>query len=457
MADFLNKGDNSFNEAIFQHNYRNIPIPSLASANLKTYADAIGTNSILYSVMDYKAKKSSQIKPIIVREVKDKTLSKEFYKWNGKFTDAYEIRQHNKLRKKAFEEISFDEINDKSDLFYLKKLLTNPNAYQTWSEFIYAYSMFEDLAGWSLMTGEVAQSAATRGKFTELYQLPTHLMDILGGSPMEPVTGYKFKSDYKTIFDAETCIRISGFNPDYDLRGGHLYGLSKVRVAWELFQSHAEAVARQYSSNAGGDLRAIITPKSGETFDSSSLGGDENTFAQRFKDLILRSFRQKTNQRMAIVAQPIEAIQFQNALDSTVTTSTKLEAKNDVAAVWGIDPSVVFPTESGTTYTNQKDKVSASLRNGVFPSLQKIEEKFREEIVKKQYNGYSLIFDYDVFEELTKDQTMEMETLEKLTYLSDNEKRERIDYEMLEDARANTPRAYWDTLTQDPIMDDTQL
>jgi hypothetical protein len=70
MADFLNKGDNSFNEAIFQHNYRNIPIPSLASANLKTYADAIGTNSILYSVMDYKAKKSSQIKPIIVREVK---------------------------------------------------------------------------------------------------------------------------------------------------------------------------------------------------------------------------------------------------------------------------------------------------------------------------------------------------------------------------------------------------
>jgi hypothetical protein len=52
---------------------------------------------------------------------------------------------------------------------------------------------------------------------------------------------------------------------------------------------------------------------------------------------------------------------------------------------------------------------------------------------------------------------MEMETLEKLTYLSDNEKRERIDYEMLEDARANTPRAYWDTLTQDPIMDDTQL
>ena len=160
---------------------------------------------------------------------------------------------------------------------------------------------------------------------------------------------------------------------------------------------------------------------------------------------------------MAIVAQPIEAIQFQNALDSTVTSATKMEAKNDVAAVWGIDPSVVFPTESGTTYTNQKDKVSASLRNGVFPSLQKIEEKFREEIVKKQYNGYSLIFDYDVFEELTKDQTMEMETLEKLTYLSDNEKRERIDYEMLEDARANTPRAYWDTLTQDPIMDDTQL
>lgn len=453
-ADFLTKGDKSFNDAVFQHNYKNIPIPSLASNNFKLYADDISANPILYTVMDYKAKKSSQIKPIIVKEVKDKLLAKEFYKWNGKFTEPYEIRQHNKLRKKAFEEIDNDEITEKHPLFYLKKILTNPNAYQTFSEFVYAYSMFDDLAGWSLFHGERSTNTVHRGKFTSLYTMPTHLMEVIGGTPQDPITGYRFKSDYKTIFDIEDSIRISGFSPDYDSRGGHLYGTSKVKVAWSLFQSHAEAVARQYSSNAGGDARAIIMPRAGEIFDT---GGDDTKWAQKFKDGIIRAFRQLTLQRIAISTQPLEAIHFQNALDSAVTTNTKLEAKQDVAAVWGLDPSVVFPTESGTTFTNQADKIANSLRAGVFPSLQKFEEKFREEIVKVQYPGHSLIFDYDVYEELTKDQTKEMETLEKLTYLSDNEKRTRIDYEALQDERANTPRAYWDVLLPDIIDANTQL
>lgn len=454
-ADF----NNSFHEAVFQHNYKNIPIPSLASVNLKTYADAIGLNPILFTVMDYKAKKSSQIKPIIVKEVKDKTLAKEFYKWNGKYTDAYEIRQQNKLRKKAFDEIYFDEINQANELFYLKKILTNPNNYQTFSEFMYASSMFEDLAGWSLMFGERSEAIRQKGQFTELYAMPTHLMDIMGGNPMEPVSGYRLKSDYKTIFNPEDAIRISGFSPDYDSKGGHLYGTSKVKVAWSLFQAHAEAVARQYSSNAGGDLRALIMPKAGDNFDTTSLGagGDETKWVQRFKDMIYRSFKQKTAQRIAVLGQPVDAIQFQNALDSTVTTSTKLEAKQDVAAVWSLDPSVVFPTEAGTTYTNQADKIANSLRSGVFPSLQKFEEKFREHIVKTQYPGYSLIFDYDVYEELTKDQTKEMDSLEKLTYMTINEKRQRIDYERIEDPQADIPVALWNVLMPDTTDANTEL
>lgn len=454
-ADF----NNSFHEAVFQHNYKNIPIPSLASVNLETYADAIGLNPILYTVMDYKAKKSSQIKPIIVKEVKDKSLVKEFYKWNGKYTDAYEIRQQNKLRKKAFEEIDFDHINQANELFYLKKILTKPNNYQTFTEFIYATSMFEDLAGWSLFFGERSESFRQKGQFTELYSMPTHLMEIIGGTPMDPISGYRLKFDYKTVFSIEDAIRISGFSPDYDSRGGHLYGTSKVKVAWSLFQAHAEAVARQYSSNAGGDLRALIMPKAGDNFDTNSLGagGDETKWVQKFKDMILRSFKQKTNQRIAIIGQPVDAIQFQNALDSTVTTSTKLEAKQDIAAVWGLDPSVVFPTEAGTTYTNQADKIANSLRSGVFPSLQKLEENFREEIVKAQFPGYSLIFDYDVYEELTKDQTKEMETLERLTYMTINEKRERIDYERIDDPQADIPVALWNVLMPDNTDANTQL
>lgn len=445
MAAFITKGDNLFNEAIFQHNYKNVPIPSFASGNLKTYADAIGTNSILYTLLDYKAKKSSQIKPIIVKEVKDKLAAKEFYKWNGKFTEAYEIRQHNHLRTKAFEELPMDEIDSNSELFYLKKLLTNPNPNQTWSAFMYANSMFEDLAGWSLMYGERAKSAIHRGKFTELYQMPTHEMEIMGGTPMEPISGYRFKSFYRQIFEVENSIRNSTFSPLYDSKGGHLYGTSKVKVAWELFKVHSEAIAREYSSNSGGDLRAILMPESNETI-AVPEGIGENKALSWLKDSITRAFRQMTSQRISVVGQPLKDIQFRNDLNPDVTINSKRDAKNDASAVWGLDSTVVFPTEKGTTYENQKDQIAKSLRNGVFPSLIRHEEIFREQIVKEQYPGYSLIYDYDVYEELTKDQTKEMETLEKVTFLSDNEKRTRIDYEPLEDERANNPRAYWDTL-----------
>jgi hypothetical protein len=449
MSAFNIKGNsptqpNIFNDSVFQHSFNNIPIPDFLN-NSRQYVDAIKTNPILFTIMDYKAKKSSQIKPLILKTTGSSSDAKEFKKWNGKYSNWYELKQLERLRTKAFEDVDMEEITARSELFGLKKLLTKPNEMQTWADLMYACSMYKD-NGWAALWGHKGLSP---GKFQDLYALPTHLIEIMGGGRDSIISGYRFRHSpaKEKQFNAEDVIRVSGFSPDLDTNGSHLYGISKLKLAWSLVQGYSKAIEREYSSFDGGDLKAIITPKDG----GEPIENDASGVFQKFRDSLMRSFGQKTPQKMAIVGAPIEVIQLRSDLDAAATSSAKKEAKEDASAIWGIDAQVVFPNGSGTTFDNQKEYIAKTLRNGVFPDLVSLEESLNEYLVKPQYKGYTLAFDYDVFEELTRDLGKEIEMLSKADFMSDNEKRAYIDYDGLIDARGEIPSKYWDIMIPDPL------
>lgn len=440
--------ENLFEKSVFEHSFNNIPIPSLLDSNSKALAEAAGTNSVLYTLTNYKASKSSQIVPLIVKEkASEKALAREYKREHNKFagqtTDSYVIKGLQELRTKAFEEIPLSEIQSGHELYSLKKLLTKPNGYQRWSEFVYAYSFFKD-NGWAAMWGNRSEVGANKGAYLDLYQLPTHLLEIIAGTPSEPISGYRFKTKYKEVFKAEDTIRLSSFSPSYDSNGGHLYGRSKIKAAWDEFQTYAKATERAYSSFSGADLKAILMPEA-EPFDMSSAT-DESSWFQSFRDRMLRSWKQKGDQRIAIVGHPVKAIQFQNEIKNQIIAEAQETAMNNACAVWSLDRGVVFPSEKGTTFENQKDMIAKTLRNGVFPDLRILEEAFREDIIADRYGKHTVVFDYDVYPELTKDLSKEMEMLTKADFLTDNEKRKYIDYEGIEDEKAKIPRAYWNEL-----------
>ena len=430
-----------FNQAVFNYNYRNIPIPN--NTNTATFAKEFGVNSLLFSLMDHKAKKTSQIKPIIVKET-DKAAAKEFRKWNGKYTERYEMKKLKGLQTKAFEELYMDDIQESNgELFKLKTLLTRPNSYQTWSEFMFAYSMFLDLAGWAAMYGAKMESGIYKGHYQNLYQLPTDKLEIMGGTPFDPVTGYRFKSTYKDTFPAEDVVAINSFSFNYDQYGSHLYGTSKVQVAWKDLETYIASKTREYNSFNGGDLRAIVTPKSVDDVPVEAQT-DGTNFFKAIKDSFYRALRGTDKQKIAFNSMPLEVHQLVNDLKTDVTTNAQQEIKQCLASVWRFDSDFVFSSANSSTYENMRQYSANSLRNGVFPDLIKHEEAFNENIVKPIYKGHGVIYDYDVYEELNTDIFKEMEALQKADYISDNVKLRYLDLEPIEDERANIPAKYWE-------------
>ena len=432
--------ENLFDKSVFQYANKNTPIPVPDGADRNALSKMFDTNSTCFTTMDYKAKKSSQIKPEIVKEV-NKTDAKEYRKWNGKCITPYERKQMKELKTKAFDEILFDDIDERSELFLLKKLLTKPNNTQTWSDFLYLYSLFID-NGWAAVWGEKLKYGVNANKYQNLYQLPTHLIDILGGTHSDPITGYRFKNNYQTTYAESDVIRISSGSLKYDTNGGHLYGVSKIKVAYEEFSVISKALEREFNSFDGGDVRAMFMPKTDIGLPSEAL--EENTtWFQKFRDGILKGLKQRSPQRFAIIGHPVDVVQFSDQLKTQLTTEAITRSEAKVSSIWGLHPNVVFAGNKDSTFANQKEYIADSLRSGVFPDLRKLEEAMRENIVKAGWKGYSLNFDYDVYEELNTDIKKEIESLSKADFISDNEKREWIDMEYLEDEKANIPRAYW--------------
>ena len=444
-----------FQENIFRYNFQNGPIPKLVrNQNARQLADAVGTNSILFTIVDKKASFSSNVKPEILGKTKDKAGMKEYLKWNGKYKKKYEIKQLNKLKEAAFEPIEFSDINESSELYFLKNLLTRPNPEQTFAQFLYAYSFWMD-NGWSALYKWKPDLSLT-GKTQRLYALPTTMINIIGGSDyFGGVQSYRFDyNDSTKDIPAEEIIRISQFSPRYDLYGGHLYGLSRIEAAWSEFQNYAQAVEREFSSFSGGDLRAILFPK--DPMALQGLPSDEkgiSAYFQKFKDGLLRAFSQKGESKIAIVPSQLEAIQMQQDLRDNVTTKAKEKSMQIACAVFQMEYPAVFPDLQGTTFDNQQEYVAKSIRNGVFPDLRRLEENLREYLVEKEYPNVTFSFDYDVYDELVEDIATEIEGLRFADYLTDNEKREFLSYEPLEEERANVPRAYWNELI-DPMAND---
>lgn len=444
-----------FDQNIFKQVFTNVPIPEL-SYNAKALAEAIETDSVLYSIQAYKARQSSRVLPVISKEVPgEKSTVKEFKKWNGIYTDQYERKKLKELRNKAFEEIYLDDIDERSNLFGLKKLLTMPNQYQTFAEFLEAYSFNID-NGWAPIWGVRLETGINKGHYQNLYVLPSHLIEIMGGTTLEPIRGYRFKPNYvkDQEFKPEDVIRISSYSPRYDSNGGHLYGLSKIKVAWDDFQVRTKSLERKYTNFSNGDLRSLLVPKEGSDWGDSPEA--VQTFTKKMKDILTRAFRQVLPQRVAFLGTPIDVHHFQNDIKETLIKEAEEMAIRVACAAWGIDQTVVFPTNEGTTYDNQQVMTGKALRNGVFPDLIKLESRLNEEAVKPFYKGYSLTFDYDVFEELNNDIFKEIETLSKADFIPDNVKLRWIDQEPLEDPRADIPSKYWDFST-DLNFDDAEL
>ena len=111
----------------------------------------------------------------------------------------------------------------------LHQLLDRPNAAQSYNSWLTELIAFGKLTGNRYVYGIGPDSGPSQGKYTELYILPSQVVEIVSNGIMQPVKEYRIEYNGNYSMDADCVLHIKDFNPYYDGTGSHLYGQSPLR------------------------------------------------------------------------------------------------------------------------------------------------------------------------------------------------------------------------------------
>lgn len=446
-----------YNQILFNIPMRGTPIAS--EYNLLEYVKTYSNNSLVFALVDWKASRASEIRPCLY-QIKDKKLAKEYRKFNGVYVNDYELKQLAKLKERSYEEVELSTIAD-TDLTYgkIKKLFRNPAPLFTWKQFVYHYMASRDVSGFCVIWANRVGLSINKINVESLNPLPSHLLQIIGGTQFEPIRGYKIiNATYTKEFAAADSLLLRNHSFNYDNQGGFLYGTPRIQAALNEIDTYKASKLRELYGFQTGDSTHVIFPRDKEV--SEAYANQSSQEKQSFKDAILRMLGQKNRQNIAISGFPLDSILLDTPLSESRTTEAQKSIREILGAVWHINPTLLGSQES-SSYNNIKEISKISLRDGVFPEMRELCEGLHDFLIAPSLKDHELQFDYDVFEEFSQDIKMQSEALRNMDYLSDNEKRSWFDYEPIPDERATTPQKYWDIVNvpndnsyQDPTLND---
>ena len=248
--------ENKFHEAFFKYlggQYTQY------DTNGKTYIEeGYNKNPDVYSIIRQKATKHSSI-PYGTKIVKDQNAKKqsETLRLSVKTTESPEIfMRYKSLCKKAFEEKELD--------FPMER----PNPIQTWTQFFDLYSTFMDLNGNFYMWMMRPSEGPNAGKPIAVYVLPSHLMKIVLKPEVDmmdgdsPIHSYMLiEGQVYTEFLEEDVIHVSDTNPNYDMQGSHLYGVSRLKAGLRNIQSSNTTIDNNIKAMSSGGAFGFIHGK----------------------------------------------------------------------------------------------------------------------------------------------------------------------------------------------------
>lgn len=225
--------------------------------NRKTYINkGYGTNPDVYSVITQQADKVNSI-PYYVKKVTDKLAKKELNQLKLVTKGNYSIPQLQKI--KALEKKAYQD-ND-----YLPFPLENPNPNQTWAEIWALTKVFEQTTGNYYLYMVKPKDGVNKGVPKQVYILPSHLVKIVLKEDADVLEEENVIDHYMLVegnqfltFDQNDVIHVKLPNPFFDFQGGHLYGLSPLKVLLRNIESSNDAISQNVKTMKNGGVFGFI-------------------------------------------------------------------------------------------------------------------------------------------------------------------------------------------------------
>ena len=371
-------------------------------------------NATIYSLINLITKAATTI-PFQIYEKTNENDYKRYKALTSGMMDAASIQKASLLQKNALVELQDTELH---------KILERPNPAQSYNAWITELIAFGKLTGNRYIYGIGPDTGANVGKFTELYVMPSQVMEIISNGIMEPVSKYKLEYNGTKYINASEICHIKDFNPYYDGTGSHLYGQSPLRAGLRSLTTNNEAVQTGVKYLQNQTARGLLT---------SEMGDINEVQAQQLKDKFKRQHQGSDNAGDIIITpNKMSWVNFGlNASDISLIAQYNASVK-DLCNIYNVPVQLLNNTDS-SSYNNMKEFKKALYQNAVIPELIKIKDELNRWLAPKYGDKLCIEFDFSVIPEMQEETEKVVDQLSKAWWITPNEKRSAMNYGKDED------------------------
>jgi len=366
-------------------------------------------NATIYSLINLITKAATTI-PFQVYEKTNENDYKRFKAMTSGTLDSSTIYKASLLQKKALVELQDTELH---------KILERPNPGQSYNSFITELIAFGKLTGNRYIYGIAPETGANANKYSELYVMPSQIMEIVSGGIMNPVQKYKIEYNGTFEIPANEICHIKDFNPYYDGTGSHLYGQSPLRAGLRSLTTNNEATQTGVKYLQNQTARGLLMADEGDI---------NEVQAQQLKDKFRKQFQGSDNAGDVIITpKKLSWVNFGlNAADVSLIEQYNASIK-DLCNIYNVPVQLLNNTDSAS-YNNMKEAKKALYQNAVIPELLKIKDELNRWLAPKFGDKLCIEFDFSVIPELQEETDKVVDQLSKAWWITPNEKRAVMNY-----------------------------
>ena len=372
-------------------------------------------NSEVYSVVKRICKTVSTV-PFYVYKVKNR---KELNRYKATILNAEstaDLAKAEMVRVKALDEIADTPLN---------KLLEAPNEYQSFSE------LLENVIGYKLITGNsyIWANRLASGKVSELVTLPPQYIAIISDGTINGVEGYQFTLVGWDKLAKEDVIHLKYFNPIFNTNAQQLYGLSPLQAAYRTIQRSNDAKDTSVGMLQNQGPKGILYADESNDFGPEQAGKLKEDFYNQYGT---RGRIAKNAGNILIAGAKLGWVNMgMSPVDLQILESEKITLR-ELCNVYGVN-SALFNDPDNKTYNNMKEAKKEMLTQVVLPELVLLRDALNRFFANEMGKDYYIDFDITVFPELQEDMKELSAILSQSWWISPNEKRAAMRYDVVHD------------------------
>jgi len=287
----------------------------------------------------------------------------------------------------------------------ISDLLHTPNENDTWGDIIEAYSTFKLITGNAYVYSKIIPMGKNMGNPNELFVLPSQYMQIMADLSVFPVKplNYQLYMQFVEQFTKQEILHDKYFNPNWNIVGNQLYGLSPLQAAAKVLTRSNEGKQAAVSNYQNGGPKGILFV--------SDERADPLFSMQEAKDLKSTLARNQGSLNVNQIETSSVKVDYVPLGLSPVDLDL-LNAENmDLRAlcnIYGV-PSQLLNDPDNKTYSNTRDGEKALTVRCALPMLTSIRDQFNRKFCK-DWGGSKNIIDFDpmVFQELQEDKAVQV-------------------------------------------------